>query len=269
MQVVSLSADVIVARSEMWQTTCTIVHRGGTRSGGRTRSGTGECFVVDSPVFPSELDALPLVLEQAGWTLSGLLCTHADWDHVLGRLAFPDAALGCGETTAARLRSEPGDAQRRLREFDEANYLERPRPLALGQLQALPVPGKLELGAAEIELVPADGHTHDGTALWLDWARILVCGDYLLPVEIPWLQEHGDRDAYLATLGRLRPYVERAAWVVPGHGAPLEAERALEIMREDVAYLQALPAPDAPLPPGRRTKVQREHHEDNLRRVGR
>jgi glyoxylase-like metal-dependent hydrolase (beta-lactamase superfamily II) len=255
-QVVSLSADVVVARSEMWQTTCTVVHRG------------GECFVVDSPVFQSELDALPVIVEQAGWTLSGLLCTHADWDHVLGRLAFPAAALGCAETTAARLRAEPGDAQRSLREFDEANYVERPRPLSLGQVQALPVPGKLEIGGAEIELVPADGHTHDGMALWLEWAGVLVCGDYLLPVEIPWLQEHGDRDAYLATLGRLKPYVERASWVVPGHGGPLDPERALAVMREDVAYLQALPAAGAPLPFARRTRAQRAHHEDNVRKAG-
>jgi glyoxylase-like metal-dependent hydrolase (beta-lactamase superfamily II) len=260
-QVVSLSADVIVARSEMWQTTCTIAHDGDSRS------GTGECFVVDSPVFQTELDALPTILEQAGWALSGLLCTHGDWDHVLGRLAFPGAALGCAETTAARLRAEPGDAQRSLREFDEANYVERPRPLALGHVQALPVPGKLELGGAEIELVPAEGHTQDGMALWFDRARVLVCGDYLLPVEIPWLQEHGDRDAYLATLGRLKPYVERATWVVPGHGGPLEPERALAIMREDVVYLQALPAADAPLPVARRTRAQRAHHEDNVRKV--
>jgi glyoxylase-like metal-dependent hydrolase (beta-lactamase superfamily II) len=260
-QVVSLSADVIVARSEMWQTTCTIAHDGDPRS------RAGECFVVDSPVFQSELDALPTILEQAGWALSGLLCTHGDWDHVLGRLAFPGAALGCAETTAARLHAEPGDAQRSLREFDEANYVERPRPLALGHVQALPVPGKLELGGAEIELVPAEGHTQDGMALWLDRARVLVCGDYLLPVEIPWLQEPGDRDAYLATLGRLTPYVERAAWVVPGHGGPLEPERALAIMREDVAYLQALPAADAPLPVARRTRAQRAHHEDNVRKV--
>ena len=37
--------------------------------------------------------------------------------------------------------------------------MERPAPLALGQVQALPVPGSIELGAEELELHPADGHT--------------------------------------------------------------------------------------------------------------
>jgi glyoxylase-like metal-dependent hydrolase (beta-lactamase superfamily II) len=90
----------------------------------------------------------------------------------------------------------------------------------------------------------------------------------MLPVEIPWQQEQGSRDAYLATLERLRPYVERADWVVPGHGVPLDAQRALAIMREDIDYLTALPDPGAPLPLARRTARQRQIHEENLRRMG-
>jgi glyoxylase-like metal-dependent hydrolase (beta-lactamase superfamily II) len=255
LQVVSLHPDVLVARSAFWQTTCTVVHRG----------DPGECFVIDSPVLPDELEALPAILARAGWSLSGLLSTHADWDHLLGRLAFPDGALGCAETSAARLRAEPGAAQRALRDFDEEHYVERRRPLSLGQVQALPVPGKLEIGDQELELVPTGGHTEDGMAIWIPWARVLVCGDHLSPVEIPMLSPGGSRDAYLATLERLRPYVEQAEWVVPGHGAPLDSTRALAILREDVAYLRSLP--DAELPLARRSPEQRRIHEENRARL--
>jgi hydroxyacylglutathione hydrolase len=259
-QAVSLDTDVVVVRSAFWQTTCTLVHRA-------AGDDAGECFVIDSPVLPDELDALPMVLSQAGWDLSGLLCTHGDWDHLLGRLAFPDAALGCAETTGARLRSEPGEAQRELREFDDEHYVERPRPLSLGQVQTLPVPGRVDIGDAEIEVLPTEGHTADGMALRVPWAGVVVCGDYLSPVEIPWLSETGSRDAYLATLERLRPWVEEAAWVVPGHGVPIDAQRALAILREDVGYLRALPDPDAPLPLARRTGAQRKIHDENVQRV--
>ena len=61
-----------------------------------------------------------------------LLATHADWDHLLGRLVFPEAPLGCAETTAERLNRELGGAQRDLRRFDEEHYVEGRRPLALG-----------------------------------------------------------------------------------------------------------------------------------------
>jgi glyoxylase-like metal-dependent hydrolase (beta-lactamase superfamily II) len=203
------------------------------------------------------------VLEQAGFSASGLLATHGDWDHLMGRLAFPGAALGVAETTAARLTGEPGAAQRELRAFDEGHYVERPAPLSLGQVQALPVPGHVELGANEIELHPADGHTADGMALWAPWAGVLVCGDYLSPVEIPTISDGGSRDAYLATLERLRPLVAQAQWVVPGHGAPTEGARASAILDEDVRYLT-----DWELPASRRTAVQKAVDESNRKRIG-
>ena len=144
--------------------------------------------MIDSPVLPDELDALPALLEQARFPApSGLLATHGDWDHLLGRLAFPGLALGCAESTAARLRRIPGQAQRELRAFDEEHYVERPRPLALGSVQALPVPGRCGIGDHELELHPAAGHTADGMAIAIPWAGVLVVGDYLSTVELPML----------------------------------------------------------------------------------
>jgi glyoxylase-like metal-dependent hydrolase (beta-lactamase superfamily II) len=244
---------VLVATSRVWQTSCTIV-----------RSGP-EAFVVDSPVYPDELEVLPAVLEQAGFPLSGLLVTHADWDHLLARLAFPGAPVGCAETTAARLTGEPGAAARALRAFDAEHYVARDRPLALGDVQALPVPGRLDVGDAELELHPADGHTADGMAIRVPWADVLICGDYLSPVEIPMISEGGSRSAYLATLARLEPLVEQAAAVVPGHGEVLDAPRALAILREDREYLEALP--DARLPLARRSSAQERIHAGNVARV--
>jgi glyoxylase-like metal-dependent hydrolase (beta-lactamase superfamily II) len=252
-RVVGLHPDVLVATSRAFQTTCTVVRNG------------EECFVIDSPVLPDELDVLPALLEQSGFPFSGLLATHGDWDHLLGRLAFPEAALGVAETTAARLTAEPGEAARKLRSFDDELYLERPRPLSLGQVQALPVPGHLDVGAEAIELHLTEGHVPDGMALWLGWARVLVAGDFLSPVEIPMLSEGGSRSAYLATLERLRPLVEQAEHVVPGHGGAVDATRALAILREDVAYLEALPG--ATLPIARRSAEQKRIHAENLERL--
>ena len=59
-------------------------------------------------------------------------------------------------------------------------------------------------------------------------------------------------------------------WVVPGHGEPLDVERALAILRDDRAYLQALGerGADAPLPLARRSGAQRRIHADNVARAG-
>jgi glyoxylase-like metal-dependent hydrolase (beta-lactamase superfamily II) len=251
----SVHEDVIVLESRVWRTTATAV-----------RSGD-EAFLIDSPVFPDELELLPSLLEQARFPVRGLLASHGDWDHLLGRLAFPGRALGVAETTAARLRAQPGEAQRGLRDFDERHYLERPAPLALGSVEALPVPGYCGLGERELELHPADGHTVDGMAVWIGWAAVLVCGDYLSPVEIP--TPDGGIDAYLATLARLEPLLRAAAHVIPGHGSPLAAPTALELLTEDRAYLEALRAEPASarLPAGRRDAEQRRLHAANVARL--
>ncbi len=282
MRAVSLHRDVIVVTSQLLQAHGTIIRgpvdaperadtpsQGGQAGGGEDegrRGGAGETFLVDSPILPEELGLLGALLEQAEFAPpSGLLATHADWDHLLGRIAFPDATLGCAESTAARLQAEPGVAQRELRTFDEELYIDRHRPLSLGSIQALEVPGRCEIGDSELELHPADGHTSDGMAVWVPWAGVLVAGDYLSGVEIPTLQG-GDVDAYLATLERLRPLVDMAEHVVPGHGPVLDGVHALAVLEEDAAYLRALGdrGAEAELPAGRRGANQRSLHRQNV-----
>jgi glyoxylase-like metal-dependent hydrolase (beta-lactamase superfamily II) len=259
MRAVGVHPDVIVVTSRIWQTTATAIRAG------------NESMLIDSPYFPDELELLPTLLRQAEFEPSGLLCTHADWDHLLGRLAFPGLALGAGQPTAERLRAEPGAAQRELRAADQENYVVRPAPLSLGAWQSLPVPGFVEVGDQELEMHIADGHTADGTAYFARWAGVLVPGDYLSDFELPMIAPGGSLEAYRGTLARLAPLVEAATVVVPGHGSPHPRDTALRILDEDVDYLDALERGDErpKLPNGRDTGRQREIHADNLRRAGR
>jgi glyoxylase-like metal-dependent hydrolase (beta-lactamase superfamily II) len=279
MRAVSLHRDVIVVTSQLFQAHCTIVRGPGAgqvddgEQAGTGRAPSAEAFAIDSPVLPEELELLSSLVRQAGFPAPrGLLATHADWDHLLGPLAFAEATLGCAESSAARLHAQPGAAQRELRRFDEELHIERPRPLSLGSLQALAVPGRCDVGDGELELHPATGHTVDGMAVWIPWARVLVAGDYLSPVELPMLGETeagAMLDAYLATLERLRPLVQAAEHVVPGHGPIIDGPAALRVLDEDVAYLRDLSVrgAEAELPQARRSQVQRELHAQNVARV--
>ena len=254
MRVVAVHRDAVVVTSRIWQTNAIALRAG------------GEAMLVDSPYFPDELELLPQVLAQSGFEVDALLATHADFDHLLGRAAYPELALGVGQPTAERLRAEPGAAQRELRAADDAHYVARPRPLSLGSYQVLPVPGKLELGPEELELHPADGHTADGMAVLAAHCGLLCPGDYLSDVEIPGVRSLAD---YRATLDRLAPLVEGVETVVPGHGSPLTRDDALRILEEDRGYLDALGRGDERprLPAGRDTARQRELHTENLAAV--
>jgi glyoxylase-like metal-dependent hydrolase (beta-lactamase superfamily II) len=255
LRAVSISPDALVVTSGFWQTNAIALRVG------------EEAVLIDSPYLPDELDALSGLLAGAGFEPDGLLATHADFDHLLGRLAFPGMTLGLAESSVERLQREPGDAQRALRQYDAEFYVSRPAPLALGQVQALPVPGHVEIGARELELHPAEGHTPDGMALFDRAQGLLIVGDYLSDVEIPWISEGGSLADYRATLARLAPLVEEANTVVPGHGAPHDRETTLRLLDEDVDYLDALERGDEQLPAGRDSKAQRGIHAENLTRV--
>jgi glyoxylase-like metal-dependent hydrolase (beta-lactamase superfamily II) len=255
---VAVHRDAIVVTSRLWQTTATAL-----------RSGA-EVFLIDSPYFPDELELLPVLLQQSDFpAVSGLLATHADWDHLLGRFAFPGLALGVASSSGERLRAEPGAAQRALRDADSEHYVKRSGPLSLGSYQPLPVPGKMQIGDEEVELHPTAGHTSDGVAFMARWARLLVCGDYLSDAEIPMISAGGSLDDYRATLARLGALVEDCEMVVPGHGSPHDRARALQIIDEDLDYLDALGRGEQrpKLPAGRDTKRQREIHAENLQRL--
>ena len=255
MRAVSVHQDVLVITSRLWQTNAIALRNG------------DEAMLIDSPYFPDELEALPGLLAGAGFEPDALLATHADYDHMLGRLAFPGLALGLGEPSVMRIHQEPGAAQRELRDKDDELYVERARPLALGEVQTLPVPGSVELGSEELELHPAEGHTTDGMAVMARWCGLLCVGDYLSNVEIPMVE--AGIDDYRATLARLSPLVEAAETVVPGHGSPSTREEALRILDEDVDYLDALERGDEKpaLPKSRDSREQRKIHTENLSRV--
>lgn len=250
MRAVSISADVLVVTSAFWQTNAIAL-----------RSGE-ETVLIDSPYLPNELDALPGLLAGAGFEPDGLLATHADFDHLLGRLAYPGMTLGLAESSVERLHRAPGEAQRALREYDAEFYVVRPAPLSLGQVQTLPVPGHVEIGERELELHPAEGHTIDGMALFDRGQGLLIVGDYLSDVEIPWI--HGSLGDYRATLARMNALVEDATTVVPGHGSPHDRDTALRLLEEDVDYLDRLERGEDALPKGRDSKAQREIHAENV-----
>ena len=250
----------------MWQTNAVALRANKGERSAAGRSRTTEAMLIDSPYFPDELEALSGLLAGAGFEPDALLATHADFDHLLGRLAFPGLALGLGEPSVERLHREPGSAQRALRDHDDQFYVERTSPLALGRVQTLPVPGSVELGSEELELHPADGHTADGLAVMARWCGVLCAGDYLSRVEIPMIHPGGSLADYRSTLARLAPLVAAADTIVPGHGAPDDRETALRILDEDVDYLEALERGDEKpaLPKGRDSGEQRDIHERNL-----
>lgn len=213
-----LTGTVRVCHSRLYATASTVVRR----------VGSSEVLLVDPAWVPSELAALATDLSDAGLTVAAGFATHAHHDHLLWHAGFGGAPRYASPGAAALAETE---RQALL------TALGGGWPEELTDLMGRVTP--TEILEPWGELVIHDAHSTGHTAVWLPQERVLLAGDMLSDVELPLLQETGFA-AYDAGLEKLRPYVEQAAFLVPGHGSP--TDQPMQRWLADRGYLDALAA---------------------------
>jgi hydroxyacylglutathione hydrolase len=195
-----------------------------------------EAVAVDPGVTQPEIEAVRERAVEMGARVVAVVATHGDFDHVAGIASFPEAQAAMGPRAAARIAS--GAALHELAEAGAALGLSWPgsprcdRVLRVGRCE--------RVGPFAFETMELEGHTDDGIGLRLREPDVLIVGDYLSPIEYPFV--YHSTAAYRSTLAGLADLLRNdpPALVVPGHGAPLDAARALEIAESDLAYLHRL-----------------------------
>ena len=196
-------------------------------------------LVVDPAWDPDELGWIADDLAAAGLTVTAGFATHAHHDHVLWHPGFGDAP----RWASPRCASTAAEQRMQLVAALGPGF---PTQLAalVGRLSPVDQP-VLTWTGAEVVLITHDAHAPGHTALWLPTARVLIAGDMLSDVELPLLEQSNPAD-YAAGLAALRPYVEQALVVIPGHGSPAFGAAATGRWAADQRYLDALHSPAAP-----------------------
>ena len=195
--------------------------------------------LVDPGVLPSELDDLAGAARVADVTL---VFTHSHWDHVLGRPWWPGATtVGQAGLAAALAR----DAAAILAEAVScAGGLGEPWERGFEPFAPhVATSGETEVSCGPWRLVLRDapGHCDEQVTVHLPDHGILVAGDMLSDLEIPWLDR--EPGVYRRTLEGLGSLVEAGAveTLVPGHGAIAAGPAAARArIRRDLRYLEAL-----------------------------
>jgi hydroxyacylglutathione hydrolase len=260
------TALVETRTSGLWQTNSTVL------------SSHGSVVVVDPAYFPRELDELATLVASRGRDVT-VVFTHGHWDHVAGWRHFPGArVLGSPALVRAVAEGAPVAARNlgSLADFDGRWYVPRSGPAAWPPAVApLEDRATLALGDSAVEALSLPGHSEDGLGLLVPSAGALMCGDYLSPCEIPFVE---DLDAYRRTLVRMRTLLPRIERVIPGHGSVLDRAQAAAIIEEDLAYLDALASCAArgdlaaaralPLPRAADVPGMPDRHRENLEAAG-
>ena len=191
MRAIGLHEDVIVVESRVWRTTATVV-----------RSGD-EAFLIDSPVFPDELELLPSLLEQAQLpvcaacsrrTATGTTCS--------GGSRSPGARSASPRRRRRGCARDPGARSARCATSTSATTSSARRRSRSARSRRCRCPATAGSASAELELHPADGHTVDGMAVWMPLGRRARLRRLPLAGRDP--DARGRVDAYLATLDAAR-----------------------------------------------------------------
>jgi glyoxylase-like metal-dependent hydrolase (beta-lactamase superfamily II) len=221
---VDLGEGVRHFQTPLWQTNCLLATAG------------GEAILCDPSYTREEIDELTGELQAAPPAGVWVLVTHADYDHVCGLGAFPDATVVGVEGTSSRVAD--GTAAAGLAAAGEEWGIAW--PLDDVRVDRIVSPGPVVLGAFGIDVVEAPSHGREGAGFVLVDQGVLFPGDHLSPITIPLLG--GSLEAAIGAneelLGALARHELR--WVVPGHGRALTPAEAREIGEADLVYLRAL-----------------------------
>ncbi len=231
-----VAPGVFVATSAFWSTNTTVV-----------AAEDGSALLVDPGVLPHELAALAGELAARGLTVTAGMCTHAHWDHVL----WPP------DLSPVTRWASTGTVELLARHRDE--LVERPlaeQGAARGERWARP---DLDLAPlADGEIVPwdgpgaailvADAHVGGHTSLLVAERRLLVAGDLLSDVDVPFpaFEPVGEVvdpvAAYRRGLDRLAAELAEGTvdLVIPGHGSPTDVTGARRRLEADRRYLDLL-----------------------------
>jgi glyoxylase-like metal-dependent hydrolase (beta-lactamase superfamily II) len=238
----SVADDVLVHESEFIQSNSTVA---------RGREGV---LLVDPGITESELEHIADDVRELGHPVEAGYSTHPHWDHVLWHEGFGDVPRYATELAAATMREvlSGDDWRARVAEGLPPEHA-REIPMELfGRIVGLPAgTTRIPWHGPSVRLIEHRAHAAGHAALFVEQSGVLVAGDMLSDILIPFLdlQAADPLGDYLEALELFESVASGVDVVIPGHGSvggrdDVRARIALD--REYVLALRDGRDPDDP-----------------------
>ena len=228
-----VAEGVLVHESEFIQSKCVVVQ------------GPDGVLLIDPGITGGEMAALADDLRELGQPVVAGFATHPDWDHVLWHPKFGEVPRYGTVRCAASIREvlSHADWRDRVAEGLPPEYAEDIPMDLLGLITGLPADAaQVPWNGPTVRIIEHQAHAPGHAALLIEDSRVLVAGDMLSDILMPFLDlEAADPlGDYLAALRLFEGVAGGVDAVIPGHGSVGGAEQLRARLKLDRAYVQAL-----------------------------
>jgi glyoxylase-like metal-dependent hydrolase (beta-lactamase superfamily II) len=216
--------------------------------------GRAGVLLIDPGITGSEMACLASDLRDLGQPVVAGFATHPDWDHVLWHADLGEAPRYGTARCAAFLRdllSKP-DWKDHVAEAMPPEIAEEVPLELFGLITGLPEEtARIPWDGPEVRMIEHPAHAEGHAALLIEESGVLVAGDMLSDVLVPFpdLDAANPIEDYLVGLRLLEAVADDVEVVVPGHGSVGGVGQIRARTELDRAYVHALRAghiPDDP-----------------------
>ncbi len=228
-----VAEGVLVHESEFLQSNSVVVQ------------GREGVLLIDPGITADEMAALAKDLREVGQPIVAGFSTHPDWDHVLWHANFGDAPRYGTARCAASIRDllSTEDWRARVAEVLPPEYAEEIPMDLLGLITGLPADtAQIPWDGPKVRIIEHQAHATGHAALLIEERRVLVAGDMLSDILMPFLDLGAANpiEDYLAALRLFDGVADDVDAVIPGHGSVCGADQLRARINQDRAYVQAL-----------------------------
>jgi len=208
--------------------------------------GKAGALLIDPGITSDEMAALANDLHELGQPVVAGFSTHPHWDHLLWHPKFGEAPRYGTARCASDIKDllSQADWKAQVSEVLPPDIGDQiPLDYLFGQITGLPAKTEqIPWDGPEVRIIEHQGHAAGHAALFIKERGVLVAGDLLSDVLIPFLDlEAVDPiEDYLTALRLLEGVAADVKVFIPGHGSVGDADQVRARIEQDRAYVQAL-----------------------------
>jgi glyoxylase-like metal-dependent hydrolase (beta-lactamase superfamily II) len=208
--------------------------------------GKDGVLLIDPGITSDEMAVFADDLQKLGQPVVAGFSTHPHWDHLLWHAKFGEAPRYGTTRGAAEIQNFLSNADWKsqvapMLPQDIADQI--PMDDLFGKITGLPA-GTTQLAwdGPTVRIIEHQGHAAGSAALLIKERGVLVAGDMLSDILIPFLELDAEDPTadYLAALDLLEGMADDIKIFIPGHGSVGDADEMRARINQDRAYVQAL-----------------------------